>query len=362
MIKKVLSTAFLAAILQTTNAQTYSNEFLNIGIGARAHAMSNAVAVSTNDLTATYWNPAALSALDVPLQVGAMHAEWFADVANYDYIGIARALGGDKKRAVGISFVRLGIDQIPYTLNLVAPDGSINYDNVTEFSAADYMVGLSYAQTFKKIEIGGTMKIVRRVIGTFAGAWGVGADLGIRYRLNDNLSFAFVGRDITTTYNAWTTNLTEEEKVVFTKTGNTIPQSSVETTRPTFLLGAAYQRKISSKINILAEANAALTTDGQRNVLVSGKSLNLDPRIGLEVGYDNLLWLRGGVGQFQRIKNETDPTKKDLLALPTMGIGMRLGRIFVDYGLTNVGKVAQVNYSHIISVRLNFKKRSATGA
>ncbi len=38
----------------------YSNEFLNIGAGARGLAMGNAQVASANDATAGYWNPAGL--------------------------------------------------------------------------------------------------------------------------------------------------------------------------------------------------------------------------------------------------------------------------------------------------------------
>ena len=38
----------------------YSNEFLNIGAGARGLAMGGAQVASVNDGTAGYWNPAGL--------------------------------------------------------------------------------------------------------------------------------------------------------------------------------------------------------------------------------------------------------------------------------------------------------------
>ena len=206
---------FLTVIFFSTHqllSQTYSNEFLAIGVGARAHGMSGAVTATTNDLYSSYWNPAGLTQLDVPFQIGVMHAEWFGGVAKYDFLGFAKPLSnGTKKRAIGLSVIRLGIDQIPYTLNLVGADGSINYDNVSQFSAADYAVQMTYAQELNKnFSIGGNMKIIRRVIGTMASAWGVGADLGIQYR-KGNWRLAAVGRDITTTYNAWTATLTDEE-------------------------------------------------------------------------------------------------------------------------------------------------------
>ena len=339
-------------------SQTYSNEFLAIGVGARAHGMSGAVTATTNDLYSSYWNPAGLANMEVPLQLGVMHAEWFGGVAKYDFIGFAKPLSSaTKKRAIGLSIIRLGIDQIPYTLNLVGADGSINYDNVSQFSAADYAIQMTYAQEINKnLSIGGNMKIIRRVIGTMASAWGVGADLGIQYR-KGNWRLAAMGRDITTTYNAWTATLTEEEKQTFARTGNTIPKSSVEITKPTLFLAAGYQAPLSKDINLTVEADAGFATDGQRNVLVSSKAFNLDPRFGLELEYQKNVWLRGGIGNFQRLKNEQDPTKKELNMQPNIGVGLRLGRLVVDYALTNIGNVSAVQYSHIFSLKLDFKKK-----
>lgn len=339
-------------------AQKYSNEYLSIGVGARAHGLSNAVVATTEDVFSGYWNPAALTELQNPLQVGAMHAEWFGAIANYDFIGVVKKL--PKNRVVGLSFIRLGIDNIPNTLNLVAPDGSINYNNVTQFSAADYAFLLSYAQQtrVKGLSVGGNLKVIRRVIGSLASAWGVGADVAVRYR-RGNWRLAAVGQDLTTTYNAWTATLSDEEKRVFSATGNEIPKGGVEITRPTFILGAAYTAKINENYSLTAEANARLTTDGQRNVLVSSKAINIDPMLGLEIDYQRFMWLRFGVGQFQRIKKIEDPTQKELMLQPNFGLGLRLGRVTIDYALTNIGKVSQVLYSNIVSLKLDFKQRSS---
>ena len=356
MNKILLSFIAFLLVQHVAFSQKYSNEFLAIGVGARAHGMSGAVIATTNDAFSAYWNPAGLNAIDAPFQIAAMHAEWFGGVAKYDFLGAAKYLNNDKKSVIGLSVIRMGIDQIPYTLNLVGPDGSINYNNITEFSSADYAIQGSYAQVWKDISIGGNLKVVRRIIGSFAGAWGVGADVGIQYRKNQ-WRFAAVGRDITTTYNAWTATLTDAEKQVFTKTGNDIPKSSVEITRPTFFLGVAYVTPLSTKINLTVEADAGFATDGQRNVLISSKAFNVDPRLGFELEYQKIIWLRGGVGNFQRLKNEDDPTKKDLNFQPNMGVGLKLGRLTVDYALTNIGNVSQVLYSNIFSLKLDLKNK-----
>lgn len=363
MNKKILlaSAVFALFFQQNSIAQKYSNEFLAIGVGARAHGMSGAVTATTGDVFSSYWNPAGLTNIvDAPFQIGAMHAEWFGGVAKYDFLGFAKPLNAERGSVMALSLVRLGIDNIPYTLNLVGADGSINYDNISSFSAADYAFQMSYAQRLKNpnFSIGGNVKIIRRVIGSFAAAWGVGADFGIQYK-KGNWRLAAVGRDITTTYNAWTATLTDAEKITFANTNNTIPVSSVEVTKPTIFLAAAYVTPLSKSINLTVETDLGFATDGQRNVLVSSKAFNVDPRLGFELEYQKAIWLRGGVGNFQRIKNETDPTKKDLNFQPNIGVGLKLGRLTVDYALTNIGNVSQVLYSHIFSLKLDFKAPKA---
>jgi len=338
-------------------AQKYSNEFLSIGVGARAHGMSGAQTAITNDLTAAYWNPAGLSEIEAPLQLAAMHAEWFAGVGKYDYIGFGKSLNRERRSYLAFSIIRLGIDQIPYTINLVETDGTINYDNVTEFSAADYAIMGSYARKMRNpaLSVGGTVKVIRRVIGTFGNSWGFGADVGVQYR-KGNLMLGIQGRDLTTTFNAWSFTLTEREKEVFTLTQNEIPQSNTEITRPRFVLGGAYKIKTGSKTTLLPALDMEFTTDGQRNVLVSSKSINIDPRFGVEADYDGFVQLRAGVGNFQKVKDDFDPTQTSLSFQPNFGIGLKLGRIQVDYALTDIGNLAQVQYSHIISLKLDFRE------
>ena len=63
----------------------YSNEFLSLGIGARAYGMGGAVVSSVNDVTAGYWNPAGLVEIKDNIQLSFMHNEQFAGIAKHDY-------------------------------------------------------------------------------------------------------------------------------------------------------------------------------------------------------------------------------------------------------------------------------------
>ena len=91
-MRSILLIIFAFALNQITSqnsAPKYSNEFLNIGVGARSLGMSNAVIASTDDVHAGYWNPSGLSGLNSDLQIGLMHSEYFAGIAKYDFGAIA---------------------------------------------------------------------------------------------------------------------------------------------------------------------------------------------------------------------------------------------------------------------------------
>ena len=92
----------------------YSNEFLNIGAGARGLAMGSAQVASVKDGTSGYWNPAGLVNVKDNPQLNIMHAEYFAGIGKYDYASIALPLK-DNKRTLGLSLLRFAVDDIPNT-------------------------------------------------------------------------------------------------------------------------------------------------------------------------------------------------------------------------------------------------------
>ncbi len=342
--------------------QKYSNEFLSIGIGAKAQGMANAVVASVDDVTAGYWNPAGLAnmATDKGLQIGAMHSEWFAGVGKFDYIGMTLPLNSANRR-IGLSLVRFGIDDIPNTLSLFEDDGSVNYDNIVSFSAADYAFIGSYAQKLKtssdrSLSIGGNAKIVRRVIGKFANSWGFGIDLGLQYQVK-KLKLGLTARDITTTFNAWHVSFTDKEKDVLLSTGNELPDiNSIEITKPQVLMGAAYMFQVK-KFQFQPELDFIATTDGKRNTIVSADPISLDVNAGMEVSYQDFLFLRAGIGQFQKEKDFGGG--EFLTSRPALGIGLQLYSLRVDYAYTNLGD-SQNRYSHVISLQLDLKPKKQT--
>ena len=121
----------LPQLVGAQNTVKYSNEFLSIGVGARALGMSGAQVAIVDDVTSGFWNPAGLAAMTDKTQVALMHSEYFAGIAKFDYGAFATRI--DERTSAGISVVRFGIDDIPDTSELIDANGNINYDRVTSF-------------------------------------------------------------------------------------------------------------------------------------------------------------------------------------------------------------------------------------
>src|SRR5262245_32632112 len=111
-----LITIFLSSI-SSAQFRKYSNEFLNIGAGARGLAMGGAQVASVNDGTAGYWNPAGLTGVKDHPQVNLMHAEYFAGIGKYDFGSIVFP-ASNNKRTFGVSALRFAVDDIMNTLFL----------------------------------------------------------------------------------------------------------------------------------------------------------------------------------------------------------------------------------------------------
>ncbi len=359
MLRLALSILLLAGLRPPAKGQDapkYSNEFLAIGVGARALGMGYSFVASASDVTAGYWNPAGLIRVRGDLQLGAMHSEYFAGIAKYDFVGLAKPL--DSASTLGVTFVRFGVDDIPNTTALIDNDGNVDYDRITTFTAADHALLISYARRMgiPGLRVGGNVKVIYRRVGEFANAWGFGLDLAAQYDL-DRWRFAAVARDVTGTYNAWSYSLDPQVIQTFQATGNDLPQNSTEVTLPRLTLGAVRELRIGNKVNLLAELNLENTFDGKRNTLLSTGTWSADPRFGMEVGYAGVVFVRAGVNNFQYFTDAADVRRLNFQ--PNIGAGVKIRGIAVDYALTDIGDNSIALYSNVFSLRFDIFKRSA---
>jgi len=336
----------------------YSNEFLNIGAGARGLGMGGAQAASVNDGTAGYWNPAGLVGVQDFPEINLMHASYFDNIGKYDYASFSIP-ENDNNRVIGITALRFAVDDIPNTLFLVQPDGSLNYGNISAFSSADYGFLFSYAQKIRddddlKMSFGANAKVIYRKVGHFATAWGFGLDAGFKLQ-KDRYNLGIVVKDITTTFNAWSFHFTDKEKEVLYLTENDIPVKSTELTAPRLTIGNSYNFRLGSSVNLLTEADLDMTFDGKRNTIISGNHLNIDPHAGIEAGIKNVFFVRAGISNFQQALADGDTTnqKKVWIFQPSLGAGFKIHNVSIDYAFTNLANQSNPLYTHIFSLKFD---------
>jgi hypothetical protein len=219
----------------------FAAEFLKIGVGARALGMGGAFVSLANDASATYWNPAGLVQLESREAMG-MHASQFGGVVAHDVLGVVAPLSSDDKNsAIGLTIIRLGVDDIKVTDGyatiddgngnpiLVDEDGNeVSASSIPKKSAYDLAFLLSYARGFGDTWSGGlNVKLVRQSLVGEGASFGIGADLGFWWQPKPNLAFGARLADITTTQLFWDTGRRE-------------------TVSPTVTLGAHTTRSIAA--------------------------------------------------------------------------------------------------------------------
>ncbi len=195
----------------------YAGEFLRIGVGPRALGMGGAFVAVADDVTAGYWNPAGMAQLDSRV-AALMHSEQISGLA-YDYAAYVHPRGNTESRsALGISLIRLGLDDIPITLlpdpgrpiDALLDDGQRNRPFIDRFvSNVEYALFLSYARrTSSRLHVGGNLKVLQKSLGV-ASAFGLGLDVGILARPTDRIALGLQVQNITSTILTWNTGRKE---------------------------------------------------------------------------------------------------------------------------------------------------------
>ncbi|WP_426430843.1 PorV/PorQ family protein [Winogradskyella sp. HB-48] len=337
------------ALAQST--RKYSNEFMNIGVDAAALGMSNAVVSHTTDVNSGYWNPAGLVHLE-DNQLALMHSSYFANIANYNYIAYGMPL--DNRSAVGISLIRFGVDDILDTTQLIDDEGNINYDRINTFSTADYGLTFSYARKLPLdgLNFGINAKVIRRIIGDFASSWGFGLDAGIQLENKSGWKFGIMARDITTTYNTWSVDEEKFEQISGAVEGQNqeLPETT-EITIPKLEIGMSKKWIFNYDYSLLAATNLNVRFE-ENNDIFSTSFASINPALGFEFGYTDLVFLRGGVGNFQ---NEIQiDNSENLTFQPNFGVGFKYKGIQIDYAFTDIGDQSAALYSNVFSLKIDF--------
>jgi len=314
----------------------YANDFLAIGVGGRALGMGSAYTAVANDVTSGYWNPAGLSKVEFP-EIILMHDQRYGDIVSYNYGAGAVKLSKDE--TVGLSVVVLSVSGVPNTLSAgleTDPNGNLvpitnpsadslvrlNYDNITFFGETDVAVVGSYAkQSSDNFAYGGSVKLIRRSIGTTSGT-GIGFDVGILYNPFKAMSLGANLQNATTTIVAWTTGTTE----VMT---------------PTLATGAAYDLLLGS-FGVTPAVDLLFNIDNMRSAsMVHLGPLSADARAGMEVSYKNVIAIRAGYNEVKQF---------------TVGAGIHLPKLQIDYAFAKFSYADALPPTNRISLKLVLEK------
>nr|WP_099565668.1 PorV/PorQ family protein [Gaetbulibacter sp. 4G1] len=323
---------------------------MNIGVDAAALGMSSAVTAHTNDVNSGYWNPAGILNLE-DNQLALMHSSYFANIANYDYAAFAMPL--DNRSAIGISLIRFAVDDILNTTQLIDAQGNINYDRISLFSTADYGLTFSYARKLpvQGLNYGINAKVIRRIIGDFASSWGFGFDVGVQFETKNNWKFGVMARDITTTFNAWAIDEEEFAKIQNAVAGQNqeLPETT-EITIPKLQIGISKLVDFNVDYTLLTAVNLNVRFE-ENNDIVSSSFASINPALGFEFGYIDMVYLRAGVGNFQ---NELQIDNTEQLSFqPSFGVGFKYNGVQIDYAFTDIGDQSIALYSNVFSLKLD---------
>ena len=165
-----------------------------------------------------------------------------------------------------------------------------------------------------------------------------------------------MARDITTTFNTWDIDADKLNDIqatsAYTNTGQSqeVPEDT-EITLPKLQLGIARTFEFKHKLSLLTELDFDVRF-AETNDIISSSFASITPALGLQLNYNNLVFLRSGVGKFQNIEQLEGGEK--LNVQPNLGLGFHYKGIYVDYSLTNIGKTDETFYSNIFSLKLDW--------
>ncbi len=323
----------ITAFPQTQIAK-YAGEFLAIGVGGRPLGMGGAFVAVANDVTAGYYNPAGLAHLNYP-QISLMHDERFGNLVNYNYAAVA--IPYEQDYTFSLSAIRLAIDGIYDTRNaLIDANGDgildinnndrLDYSKITEFSNQDWAIYLSGAKRISdKLYIGANVKFISRSIAEYS-ATGIGFDIGALYFPIENLSLGAHLQDVTTTLVAWSTGRND-------------------LISPTLKFGGAYQLEYAG-FQLIPALDFDVRFENRKYAShFNVGPVSFDPHAGFELGYKNVVAIRGGYNDVKQF---------------TVGAGLKLPKLNIDYSFARftASEEQRLPDSHRISLILTIEEPS----
>lgn len=273
---------FILALLAAApfaQADTYSNEVLSIGVGARAMGMGGAYVAVADDSTASYWNPAGLPGIkhieisavqqgrqDKALAVG-------TNEVGSEYFFMSGGISVPRIGSFGLSLMRFGVsgmDQIPYVASLPAnepppdPIGQFSTQDLAIIGSYGYQIHPAFAMGINlKALLGGTQGLQADAASGLQGDesyTSYGADLGLKADLgglSPSLKGLRLGLNVQDIYNSgatWSTGYVDSVPIN-AKAGiaYSLPFDFLKDNKSEFTLAADMDPKYSTLVHYGAE-------------------------------------------------------------------------------------------------------------
>jgi hypothetical protein len=219
----------------------------------------------------------------------------------------------------------MGVDDIADTRNalidlngngILDPGERLDPDKITYFNSTDYAFFLTYSKKQSdKFSYGANLKIIRRNIAE-ASAWGLGFDVGLNYNPFGRFMLGANLQDLTTTYLSWSTG-------------------KKETISPTAKIGTAYSIDALGGV-ITPAVDFDVRFEGRKesaNAYIG--PVSFDMHSGIEYSFKNLISVRTGYNDLGNL---------------TLGAGVKLPKLAIDYSFAKFDGTDQLGNTHRISL------------
>ena len=160
-----------------------------------------------------------------------------------------------------------------------------------------------------------------------------------------------MARDITTTFNAWAIDEKEFATISDAVEGQNqeLPEST-EITIPKLQIGISKLVDFNYDYTLLTSVNLNVRFE-ENNDIISTSFASINPALGFEFGYIDMVYLRAGMGNFQ---NELQLDNREQLSFqPSFGLGFKYNGIQIDYAFTDIGDQSVALYSNVFSLKLD---------
>ncbi len=322
----------------TTRVAARGANFLEIGVGARAAALGGAFTGLASGATAMYWNPAGIGSMD-GFTAAFTRTALFDDLdITHDFAAAAIPFAGG---AIGFSFISLSSGDIPRTDELFPAGNNPAFGGVFDWSST--AIGLHYGRRLTdRLQVGFSGRVISEGLdGATANWWGV--DFGTIF--NTGLYGITLGAVLANIGPSAAINGTLVQRRV--ETPEAFPTDAVvEFATVSYQLPTTF--RFSVLTSLVGGADALLSPSGSSTLdlavdLNDGVDTDLQTAVGLEYGFRNLVFLRGGKRFVNEARDEDFRGFSDFLSF---GGGIRLpvfGRMLsFDYAYTDMGELQNV--------------------